>query len=88
MALTKMSTNNIFLGGKGDRCLGLATLPSSFGDCPEIWQTQLTGIFRACTGIAVPCDENRNTIVLNTPQHFCAANYRFPPCIIIISNIY
>jgi hypothetical protein len=28
-----------FLGGKGGRCLGLTTLPPSFADCLEIWET-------------------------------------------------
>jgi hypothetical protein len=28
-----------FLGGKGGRCVGLTTLPPSYADCLEIWET-------------------------------------------------
>jgi hypothetical protein len=33
-----------FLGGKGDRCAGLTTLPPSCADCLEIWEPQPPGI--------------------------------------------
>ena len=32
-----------FLGGKGGRCVGLTTLPSSCADCLEIWENQPPG---------------------------------------------
>jgi len=37
-----------FLGGKGCRCLGLTTLPHSYADCFEIWESQPPGTLRAC----------------------------------------
>jgi len=43
-----------FLGGKGGRCVGLTTLPPSCVDCHEIWEPQLPGTLRACTGIDLP----------------------------------
>jgi len=42
------------LGGKGGRCVGLTTLPSSCADCLEIWKPQTPGNLRACTGIPLP----------------------------------
>jgi hypothetical protein len=36
-----------FLGGKGGRCVGLTTLPSSCADCLEIWEPQPPGTLRA-----------------------------------------
>jgi len=41
-------------GGKGDRCVGLTTLPPSCADCLEIWEPQPPGTLRACNGIALP----------------------------------
>ena len=32
-----------FLGGKGGRCVGLTTLPTSCADCLEIWEPQPPG---------------------------------------------
>jgi hypothetical protein len=43
-----------FLGGKGGRCVGLTTLPSSCADCLEIWESQTSWTLRACPGIALP----------------------------------
>jgi hypothetical protein len=43
--LTEMSTRN---GGKGERCVGLTTLPPSCADCLEIWEPQPPGAVRAC----------------------------------------
>jgi hypothetical protein len=46
-----------FLGSKGGRCVGLTTLPPSYADCFEIWETQLlepSGSVQACNGIALP----------------------------------
>jgi len=37
-SLTEMSTRNIFLWGKGGRCVGLRTLPPSCAECLEIWK--------------------------------------------------
>jgi len=48
--LTEMSTSIIFPGGKGGRCLGLTTLPTSCADCVEIWEPQTPGTLRACPG--------------------------------------
>ena len=39
--LTEMSIRNISWGGKGDRCVGLTTLPSLRADCLEMWEPQL-----------------------------------------------
>jgi hypothetical protein len=50
--LKEMSTRNIFLGGKGGRCVGLTTLPHSCADCLEIWES--SGPLQACNGIALP----------------------------------
>jgi len=38
-----------FLGGKGDRCVGLTLTPSSI-DCMVIWKPQTLGTPRACPG--------------------------------------
>jgi hypothetical protein len=40
-----------FLGGKGDWCIGLTTLPPSCADCHEIWVPQSPGTLRACPGL-------------------------------------
>jgi len=37
-----------FLGGKDGRCVGLTTLPTSYADCLEIWESQPPGNHRAC----------------------------------------
>ena len=42
-----------FQEGKGDRCVGLTTLPPSCSDCLEIWEPRTSGALRACIGIAV-----------------------------------
>jgi len=39
------------MGGKGDQCVGLTTLPLSKADCLEIWEPQLPGTLRACAGL-------------------------------------
>jgi hypothetical protein len=44
--LTEMSK-----GGKGGRCAGLTTLPSSCADCHEIWEPQTPGTLRPCQGL-------------------------------------
>jgi len=45
--LTEMCTRDVFLGGKGGRCVGLTTLPPSCADCLEIWEPQPPGTHRA-----------------------------------------
>jgi len=40
-----------FLGGKGNQCIGLTTLPPSRADCLEIWEPQTPGTLRACPGL-------------------------------------
>jgi len=45
-----MSTKNISWG-KGDRCIGLTTLPPSCADCREIWEPQPPGTLWACPGL-------------------------------------
>jgi len=52
--LTEMSTK-YFLGGKGGRCVGLTTLPTSSADCLEIWEPQPPGTLRACQGLEWDC---------------------------------
>jgi len=37
-----------FLGGKGGRCVGLTTLPSSCADCLEIWKPHPPETLRGC----------------------------------------
>ena len=49
--LTEMSIRNISWGGKGGRCVGLTTLPSSCADCLEIWEPQPPGTLRAYPGL-------------------------------------
>ena len=44
-----------FLGGKGGRCVGLTTLPSSCADCLEIWEPHLPGTLWACSGLYRVC---------------------------------
>ena len=53
--LIEMSTRNISWGGKGDRCVGLTTLPPSCADCLEIWESQPPGTLRACPGLYRDC---------------------------------
>jgi hypothetical protein len=55
--ITEMSTSNISWkggGGKGGRCVGLKTLPTSGADCLEIWEPQPPGTLWACNGTALP----------------------------------
>ena len=40
-----------FLGVKGDRCVGLTTLPPSCADCLEIWEPQAPRDLRARPGL-------------------------------------
>ena len=40
-----------FLAGKGDRWVGLTTLPLSFADCLDVLEPQPPGILRACPGV-------------------------------------
>jgi hypothetical protein len=37
-----------FVGGKGHRCVGLATLPPSCADCLEIWEPLPPGTLEDC----------------------------------------
>jgi len=48
--LTEMS-RGIFLVGKGDRCVGLTTLPPLCADCFDIWEPKTPGTLRACPGL-------------------------------------
>jgi len=41
----------IFSRGKGGRCVGLTTLPTSRADCIEIREPQTPGTLRACPGL-------------------------------------
>ena len=50
--LTEMSTRN---GGKGGRCVGMATLAPSCADCLEIWEPQPPGDVRACPRLHRNC---------------------------------
>jgi len=49
--LTEMSTREYALGGEGDRCVRLKTLPLSCADFLEIWEPQNPGTLRACPGL-------------------------------------
>ena len=44
-----------FLRGKGGRCVGLTTLPSSCSDCLDIWGPRLPETLRACPGLYRDC---------------------------------
>jgi hypothetical protein len=44
-----------FLWGKGGRCLGLATLPTSCADCFENWEPETHGTIRVWTGLYSDC---------------------------------
>jgi len=50
-SITETSTRNISCGGKGDRCIGLTTLPPSCADYPEILEPEPLGTLRACPGL-------------------------------------
>jgi hypothetical protein len=50
----EMSTRKISWG-KGDRCVGLTTLPPSCADCHEIWKLQPPGTLMACPGLYRDC---------------------------------
>jgi len=41
----------MFPGGKGGRCVGLTILAPSCADCLEIWEPQLPGNLRTCSGL-------------------------------------
>jgi hypothetical protein len=41
----------MFPGGKGGRCVGLTTSPSSCAESLEIWESQPPGTRRACPGL-------------------------------------
>jgi hypothetical protein len=43
------------LEGKGDRCVGLTTLPASRANCLEIWEPQPPGTPKACPGLYRDC---------------------------------
>ena len=45
----------IFPGGKGDRCVGLTTLPPSCTQCLEIWEPQTFGTLGACPDLYRDC---------------------------------
>jgi len=53
--LTKTSTRNISLGGKGGQCVGLRNLPHSYAEFLEIWEPRPTGPHRACLGLHRDC---------------------------------
>jgi hypothetical protein len=44
-----------FLGCKGDRCVGLTTLPPSYVEYYEIWEPQPPGTLRTCPGLYRDC---------------------------------
>ena len=44
-----------FLGSKGDRCVGLTTLPPSYVDCLEVWEPQPPGTLRAFPNLDTDC---------------------------------
>jgi hypothetical protein len=49
--LTEKKTRNNTWGGKGGRCVGLTTLPSSCAECFEIWEPQSLETLRAYRGL-------------------------------------
>jgi len=53
-ASTRNEYQQYFPRGKRGRSVGLTTLPRSCADCLEIWEPQIFGTLRACTGIALP----------------------------------
>jgi hypothetical protein len=63
MALGLTVSNPPFLGGKGGRCVGLTTLPSSCADCLEIWEPQPPRDLRACPDLYRYC----STFIRYTP---------------------
>jgi hypothetical protein len=63
--LTEISTRNISWG-KGGRCVGLTTLPTSCADCLEIWEPQPPGTLRACPGLLWDCLTFTVTITRNS----------------------
>jgi len=40
-----------FFEGKGELCVGLRNLSPSCADCLKIWEPQLSGNVRACSGL-------------------------------------
>jgi len=51
---TRNEYQEYFLEGKGGRCLGLTTLPSSCVHCFEIWETQPPAKISYCPGLYRP----------------------------------
>jgi hypothetical protein len=47
-ASNRNECQDYFLAGKGGRCVGLTTLPTSCSDCLEICDPQTFGTLRAC----------------------------------------
>jgi len=50
-AYDRIEYQEFFLWGKGDRCLGLTTLPPKCADCLEIWESEPPGTLRSCPGL-------------------------------------
>ena len=71
-----------FLGDKGDRYLGLTTLPLSCADYLAIWETQPPGRLRACKWTAQGL-----VLFVSTGTHLLVKN-NGPQVIIIIIIIY
>ena len=49
--LTENEYQEYFLGGEGDRCVRLTTLPPSCADCLKIWEPQPPGALWISPGL-------------------------------------
>jgi len=70
-ASERISTRNIFLLGKGGRCVELTTL-SPCADCLEIWKDQPPGSLRDGSGLYGDCFNftyKRKSININTATY-------------------
>ena len=81
--VTKMSTRYVSLGGKGGRCVGLTTLPSSCADClqnlrvSDSWKPQ--GLSRPVMGLLYSQTQLVMSILLRSFYIDCLNNDMFRP---------
>jgi hypothetical protein len=90
MALNRNEYQEYCLGGKGDRCVGLITLPPSCVDCLEIWKPPPPGTLRAYLGLYRDCFTIIYCFLQVNPFLFQASSFSifsillphyFPPCL-------
>jgi len=69
LSLYKTWVPRILPGHKGDRCIGLTTLPPSHDDCLEIWKPQPPGTLCAWIGLNRDCYTSNSTAYIICLYH-------------------